>query len=262
LINIYLVDPYFERASFMHRVDPRLKLALVLLLIFFLVLSPPGSWLVFGLYGLIVFSLILLAGLPAGSVLKRSLLVMPFVFLVAVFVPFFKEGETILAFPLGSWEIKISYEGLIVFGSILCKAWLSLLGLIWLTSTTRITDLLNALRRLHFPRLLVMIISFMYRYIFVIIDEMLRIKQARDSRSCRKAGLKEIRNLGNLIGALFIRSYERSERVYSAMLARGFDGQNRAIDSLSLKRTHVVFAVSLTVILASTGIINLVLMGS
>jgi len=260
-VNHFSIDPFYARISFLHSIDPRFKLILVLLLIIFLVLSPAGSWLAFSVYFVIISALVLFARLPVLSVVKRSLAVLPFVFVIAVFLPFFKEGEPLATYQLGSWNIAISRAGVQLFLTIMIKAWLSILALVWLSATTRITNLLNALDRLYLPRILVTILSFMYRYIFVIADEMMRMKQARDCRSFTNRGLREIHSLGNLSGTLFIRSYERSERVFAAMMSRGYDGQNHAISRLQISSSDVSFMILTGLAVISAGVINLLLPG-
>ena len=254
------LDQYSDRDSLSHRLDARTKFIFTLLFIFCMVLMPPGSWFGFALYFVLIASLIILSKLPIGYIFKRSLLVMPFVFLITVFVPFFKEGEVAASYNIWLWHLTVTHDGIQVVINILIKAWLSMLGLIWLTSTTKLTNLLHALERLHVPRVLVMIMSFMYRYIFVIVDETMRMKQARDSRNFGGSRLWRLRTIGNMIGILFIRSYERSERVYAAMVARGFDGQSRTLDRSNFKTADVLFGISLGLVIITTSVVNLIVM--
>jgi len=107
------------------------------------------------------------------------------------------------------------------------------------------------------PRVMVMILSFMYRYIFVLVDEAMRMRQARDSRNFGGSRLWQMRTIGNMIGTLFIRSYERGERVYAAMLARGFDGQSRTLDRLNFRPTDACFGIAFSLVLILTGVANL-----
>lgn len=251
------LDQYSDRDSFGHRLDPRVKFLLVLLFILCVVLTPPGSWTGFALYFGLIAGLILISRLPPGYVIKRSLLVVPFVLLIAVFVPFFKEGEPVASYSIWAWQVTVTKEGLQVLGNILVKAWLSMLGLVWLTATTKITNLLHALEKLHLPGVMVMIMAFMYRYIFVIVDETMRMRQARDSRNFGGSRMRQLRTVGNMIGTLFIRSYERSERVYTAMVSRGFDGQSRTLDRLRLRKSDAFFGISVGVFLVLTCVASL-----
>ena len=107
------------------------------------------------------------------------------------------------------------------------------------------------------PRVMVMILSFMHRYIFVLVDEMMRMKQARDSRNFGGKRLWHIRTIGNMAGTLFIRSYERGERVYAAMVARGFDGRNRTLNHLSFRQVDAYFGISFSLVLILSSVFNL-----
>ena len=110
------------------------------------------------------------------------------------------------------------------------------LAFILLTSTTPLPHLLLAMEKLKVPQALVMTTSFMYRYIFILEEEVMRMRQARDSRNFGGRRLWQIKVVGHMVGTLFIRAYERGERVYAAMLSRGFDGQVRALHCLALRR--------------------------
>ncbi len=250
------IDQYSDRDSFIHRLDPRTKFVSTLVFIVAVALTSPGRWQAFALYFLLVAILLLLSKVPFFYVLRRSLVIMPFVLVIAIFIPFFKEGEVAGSYNIWLWQVTVTYSGLQVLWNILIKAWLSILSLIWLTSTTKLTVLLRGLERLRMPRVMVMILSFMYRYIFVLVDEVMRMKQARDSRNFGGRRLWHIRTIGNMIGTLFIRSYERGERVYAAMLARGFDGQSRTLDCLNFRRADACFGIGFSLVLILTSVFN------
>lgn len=250
------LDQYSDRDSFVHRLDPRTKLVTVFLFILAVALTSPAVWPAFAVYFVLISSLILLSRVPVLYVLKRSLVIVPFVLLVAVFVPFFKEGEIAGSYNIWLWQVSVTHSGLQVLWNILAKAWLSILSLILLTSTTKIAELLQGLERLHLPRVMVMILSFMYRYIFVLVDEVMRMKQARDSRNFGGRRLWQLRTIGNMAGTLFIRSYERGERVYGAMLARGYDGQCRTLNHRSLRTADTCFGIGFVIAVILTCVFN------
>lgn len=251
------LDRYSDGNSFLHRLDARTKFIFTFLFILLLALTPAGNWHIYIVFFAVIAGLTLAAQLPVGYVFKRSLAVMPFVLMIAIFIPFFDTGEIAGSYNIWLWKVNVTYSGIYVLLNILAKAWLSILSLIWLTSTTKLTHLLYALERLHFPHVMVMILSFMYRYIFVIVDEIMRMKQARDSRNFGSRRLLQLRTIGNMIGTLFVRSYERSERVYVAMMARGFNGQAHIIDPLKFKKTDAVFGMSAVVVLVTISVVNL-----
>ncbi|MBN1366941.1 MAG: cobalt ECF transporter T component CbiQ [Dehalococcoidales bacterium] len=248
------LDQYSDRNSFMHRLDPRTKFIVTLVFILAVILTLPAQWEAFILYFVIISILIGISRVPVLYVLKRSLLVLPFVIVIAISLPFFKEDVTSGSYNIGL--LRVSVAGLQVFYTILVKAWLSALSLILLTATTKVTELFKGLEQMHFPRVMIMILTFMYRYIFVITDEVMRMKQARDSRNFGGRHWWQIKTIGNMIGTLFIRSYEHGERVYTAMLARGYDGQSRVLNRLNFKAADGIFGIGLVIaLLASTTLV-------
>jgi cobalt/nickel transport system permease protein len=229
-MHVNTFDRYESGESLIHRLDPRVKVVVTVLFIVSNVLLPDGAWLAFLLAWGIVLLVNTLAGLPLDYAFKRSFVALPFA-LAAITLIFTVPGQSIVVLPLGSWQLTITDAGLIRFTSIVIRSWLSVQMAILLVATTQFPDMMHALRHLHVPSLLVAVISFMYRYLFVLADEVIRLLRARDSRSARVPGYQSggsiawrARVAGNMAGQLFLRSYERSDRVYNAMLARGYTG--------------------------------------
>jgi cobalt/nickel transport system permease protein len=135
--------------------------------------------------------------------------------------------------PLG-WNLSVTDEGVILFVTVILKAWLSVMVSGLLVATTPFSDLLMGMRALRLPAVLVSTISFMYRYLFVLVDEAMRLHTAREARSAGAGGSIwwRAKVLGGMVGSLFLRSYERSERIYAAMLSRGFGGEMRSLTRL------------------------------
>lgn len=244
------LDRYSDLGSLIHRLDPRTKLITTFAFILVVVLTPPLRWQAFVLYFALISGLILLSKVPPLYVLKRSLVIVPFVLMIVIFNLFLKPGEIVVSFNIWHWQLSITEEALVFSWNVLIKAWLSVLSLILLSSTTKFPDLLKGLERLGMPGLMVMILSFMYRYIFVLVDEVIRMKQARDSRNFGGKRMWQIKTIGNMVGTLFLRSYERGERVYVAMLARGFDGKTLTLSNLHLARQDFYFGVGFLTCLA------------
>ena len=236
------LDSYHDAGTFVHRLDPRVKFLAVLLYIVGVAVTQPPHWWAYLAFFVLIAALALSSRTPIGYLVKRSLIVEPFVFFVAVFVPFFHPGGTLGQLSLGGWHITVYREGTFIFLGIMVKAWLSIVALLLLSATTRLTDLLHGLERLRLPRVMVMILSFMYRYIFVLVEEVGRLRTARDSRGYGGGSHRHrIRTVGTMTGTLFIRSYERGERIYNAMLSRGYDGRLRSVRHLALGAADVVF---------------------
>jgi len=249
------IDEHSGLDSFVHRLDPRTKLLCSLAFILAVVLTPAGTWKAYAVYLLIMLGLILLSRLPIKYVAKRSLVIFPFVIMVAIFMPFFKQGQEAVSYDIGAWHIAITYEGLAVLINVVVKSWLCILCLIILSSSTKFEKLLHGMYRLKVPQVFVQITSFMYRYMFVLADQAMRMQMARDSRNFGLNRRNIFKTMGNMIGMLFIRSYERAERIYAAMLSRGYNGEIIVRDQLGFRLPDAYFALALCLLLACPAIL-------
>lgn len=235
------LDRYSNLDSVIHRVDPRVKIIAFISFIFFVIFTQPTEFSKFFLYFLLISSVILASRVSLKFIFKRSLVVIPFVLLVGISIPFVKGGEIAGSYSFGSLNLNVSYIGLEIFFNVLIKSWLSVLSMICLVSTTNFPKLLEGFQRLKLPMVMIMLISFMYRHIFVLVDEIMRMIRARDSRSFGGNRMWHIRTIGNIIGTLFIRSYERGERIYVAMLSRGFNGKINILDDFKINNIDISF---------------------
>lgn len=208
----------------------------------------------FGAYAMFIFLLVFLSKIPITLVLRRSFSAIPFILIMSVFIIFIKPGEPVLEFSLGTVKLSITNEGLAMFLNIAAKAYLCSLSMLLLILSTNFLNLLKALEKLKAPSILIMIISFMYRYLFVLEDELMRMKRAKDSRSVAGSRWFHARALANMLGVLFVRAYERAEDVYLAMCARGFDGQIRTIYDYKLGTKDFIF---LTAIIGAVIVIKI-----
>jgi cobalt/nickel transport system permease protein len=240
--HIHALDQYHEEDSPIHRLDARPKLVVTLAFIVAITAIPHGAWPSLLLLLGTISILVILSRVPPLVVLRRSMVALPFA-LAAVTLVFTIDGTPLGSLKLASWHISITHQGIVAFTSIMIKAWLAVLVATLLTTTTTFPDLLVAMRGLRLPRVIISIISFMYRYIFVIADEALRLQRAREARSADPDGkgggsiVWKASVLGGMVGSLFLRSYERSERIYAAMVSRGFDGTIRAMRAQELSLT-------------------------
>ncbi len=233
------IDKYSYLDSPIHRIDPRVKLVTAMAFILFIISTEPRSFTAFALYGVLIVSLVLLSKVPLVFVFKRSLVVIPFVLMIAIFIPFVKEGEIAGGYSFGSLRITVTYDGLTILWNVLIKSYLSILCMILLSTTTKISNLLKALESMKVPRIITMILSFMYRYSFVLVGELLTMKRAKDSRTVGGSTFSQRRALASMVGALFLRSYQRGERVYLAMASRGYDGSARTLSQLHLRKQDI-----------------------
>lgn len=238
------IDKHSNLNSPIHRLDPRAKIVSLISFIFILVSTPRGEYMRFPLYFSPLLALMILSRVPPGFIFKRSLFLLPPMLLAGITLPFLTEGEIIASYHLGFLGLNVSIEGIQLFLDILAKSWFSILSVILLTSTTPFPDLLKGFEGLKVPKIMVLTISFMCRYIIVLVDEIMRMKRAWDLRSCGGNSRRHIKTAGDMIGSLFIRSYERAERIYYAMLSRGYSGSIKTLKDFRIQPLDVGFAVS------------------
>jgi cobalt/nickel transport system permease protein len=227
------LDRYIPGGSRVHRADPRAKLVVTLGFIVTVTSLPPGAWPMFAVLAALLWSAVYLSEAGMTRILRRTFLALPFV-LVAVPSIFSRPGDPVFQIPVGPFDLTATDQGLVFFLSVLLKSWVSVTAAVLLTATTPFTHVMEALRALRVPLVLVAIISFMYRYIFVLVDEVQRLLRARSARSASVIGVRpggairwRAKVAGGMAGSLFVRTYDRSERIYMAMVARGFDGRMR-----------------------------------
>jgi cobalt/nickel transport system permease protein len=248
-------DRYHEKESFIHGLDPRVKVVVTIVFIVSNALLPDGAWIAFVFAWLFLILLNALSQLGIAYTLKRSLIALPFA-LIAVTILFSIPGEPIASFKLLMWNFTITDMGFLRFVSILIRSWLSVQLAILLVATTRFPDLIHAFEHLRVPAILTTIIAFLYRYLFVLTDEVIRLLRARESRSAATAGnrsgggvLWRAKVAGNMAGQLFLRSYERSDRIYNAMLSRGYTGHLYTLNPHEMKsRDYFVTAFAIAII--------------
>ena len=224
-------DRYHHGQSPVHHLDPRIKVIVTIAFILSNALLPDGAWLAFGLAWMLILFANAVSGLGMGFTFKRSFIALPFA-LAAITVLFSIPGQPVTSFRFLMWDLTITDAGLLRFVSIVIRSWLSVQMAILLVAVTEFPKIVHALTHLRVPAILTTIISFLYRYLFVLVDEVIRMLRARQARSAAAAGLRSggsvawrARIAGHMAGQLFLRSYERSDRIYNAMLSRGYKGE-------------------------------------
>jgi cobalt/nickel transport system permease protein len=249
-----LLDRYIVGTSPLHRLDARVKVALTVAFIVCASLLPVGAWLALVCLTALAWLAIIVSGIGVWTIGRRALVGLPFL-LVAVTVIWSVPGEPVLRVPLGFTTLIATDAGLARFITIVWKGSLSLVMALLLSSTTHFLSVLGALRALGLPRMLVAILGLMDRYLFVLVDEAQRLQRAR---LCRSAALHgqgggtvwwRARVTGQMAGTLLVRAFERSERIYVAMLARGYGGELRMIDTPALDRGELRLGLGVGVLL-------------
>lgn len=230
---------YRHGHSPVHALPPQCKIAAVFCFVLVVVSTPRTAVWAFALYAVLLAAVAAVARVPAGFLLRRLLIEVPFV-AFAVLMPFVAEGPHTEVLGL-----SVSVNGLWGAWNILAKGTLGVAASVLLASTTELRELLLGLQRLRLPALLVQIASFMIRYGDVITGEMRRMRVARASRGFEARGPRHWGILAKSAGALFIRSYERGERVHLAMVSRGYAGSMPVIDDVTASRTQWSYAAAL-----------------
>jgi cobalt/nickel transport system permease protein len=210
---------YYHGHSRIHALPPECKIAAQLTFVVIVVATPREAVWAFGAYAAIVAAVALAAALPLGFVVKRLAIELPFV-AFAFLLPFIASGDRLEV--LG---VSVSREGLWGAWNILAKGTIGVAVSVIVASTTTMPELLRGFDRLRLPKAFTSIASFMVRYLDVIAEEMRRMRIARMSRGHDPRWIWQARAVAASAGALFLRSYERGERVYLAMMSRGYTGQ-------------------------------------
>lgn len=210
--------------SAVHRLGADAKVVAVVVFVGAVALVPPRAWWAYLADALLLATVLAIAHLPPGAVARRASVAAPFLG-VAALVPFVGEGDRTSLGP-----IAVSIDGLWSGLAIAAKALLGVGASIALTATTPIPSLLTGLTRLRVPSVVVSIIAFMVRYLDLIVEQFGRMRRAMAARGHDPRWIWQAGPTAAAAGTLFVRCYERGERVHQAMLARGFTGAMPELD--------------------------------
>ncbi|MHB9098391.1 MAG: cobalt ECF transporter T component CbiQ [Syntrophales bacterium] len=228
--NIGRLDRLSYQETWIHRLDPRAKVIATMLYLTTVISFPKYEVAALVPFFLFPVLLMTLGEIPVLFIVKKVLLVSPFAIFIGIFNPFLDTRTAIVIA-----GVPVS-AGLLSFFAILLKFALTVSATLLLIATTSFPGVCHALRRLGFPSLFVSQLLFLYRYLFVLLEEAMRIIRARDMRSFGRRGAG-MRVYARLVGILFLRTVDRAERIYDAMLSRGFRG-----DIPTLKRSGLAAA--------------------
>lgn len=251
--NIGYLDSLSYKETFVHKINPVIKV--IVTLAFILTVVSFSKYEIHRLMPYFIFPVFLISAgdIPAWVILKKLLVVSPFVLFAGVFNPFLDPNIVyrISGFPVsGGW---ISYASIII------KFILTISAALLLIATTSFPGICFALDKMRVPKIFVMQLLFIYRYLFVLAEEAMRIVRARNMRTFGKHG-RGIKIHINIIGTFLLRSMKRSERIYHAVCSRGFDGRIRLLRDYDFSPADVIFAVlsiSLFLILRTYDIVEL-----
>jgi len=236
------IDKFAYQDSPIHSLDSRIKFVIVFVFTVLVISLPKTSFIILICYAIWPFTILVLGKVPLRFAFKHILLVGPFVLVLALTCPVYDKSPLVVAFGPFAWRLSAGWLRCFV---ILGKFVVTMLALIALISTTRFGDLLTGLQKLGMPRLLVLQIGFLYRYIFILIDKAHHILRARAGRTLRRLPFEiEFKTAASMVGSLFVRSIDTAERVNIAMQARGFDGNWHSLSRLNIRGCDLVFALS------------------
>jgi cobalt/nickel transport system permease protein len=226
-----------DPGSPLHRLDPRAKIAGLVGVTLVAVSTPLAAWPVWGACALVLAGCATLARVPFGALWRRVRVVLPLVLSLGVLVPFVRPG---------GWSVELGVvtvheAGLAVFAAVAAKTLIGTFSAALLGATTTFPAVLRGLEAMRVPRLLVLIAGFMYRYLFVLVAETGRMRSALLSRGYRPRHALHAGAMGRVATAMFLRTYGRGERVYLAMLSRGYRGAMPQLSPLALGRADVAF---------------------
>jgi cobalt/nickel transport system permease protein len=222
--------------------NPKTKLVTIIALVVLVVSTPADAFGVFSLFLVLALILILVSRVPATVFLKRALLAAPFIIVALVAVPFMPEGSGAGSYSLGIAGLNVTRTGFLLVSNVLCKSILSIVFLTLLIASTPFRDLTAGLRELRVPSFITDTLSFMYHYLFILTDETQRVAFARDARLYGNRWIWQAHVIGHMIGSVFVRSFERGERIFQAMKARGYDSEVVRTRTGPLRAADYLFA--------------------
>ena len=242
-LDLGRLDSLSYNNTVIHRIDPRAKIIVTVAFIFVVVSVP--KYALTSLVPFFFFPILMayLAEIPVGFLLKKLLIVSPFALFIGIFNPFL-DREVIMR--LGSIDIT---GGWISFASVILRFVLTVSAALILIATTSFPGVCNALDRLKVPKLFVIQLMFLYRFIFVLTEEALRMFRARSIRSFDK-GRPDVKQFVQMMGLLFLRTLERAERIYLAMRSRGFDSEIRTLKKLRFTPGDTLFVLIILILFA------------
>jgi cobalt/nickel transport system permease protein len=250
--SLVYIEDLSDKKGFLQSINPLVKLIVTIFMISVSLLVP---WLTY-LAAMCVIPLVLaiISKIPLKDFLLRTTLIPAFAALITLPALFITPGTSIFNANLGLFNLTLTSEGFQHFAVFSLRVWFCVAILTVLTLSTGFTALMKLLSSLRVPSILIQLFSLTYRYLFVSIHEVQKVLLAKEARTYitrRTVNLEGLKHAGAFLASLFVRTYERSERVYMAMKSRGFEINNAERSSFQrLRWKDVVFAGSTMVIFA------------
>lgn len=232
--------------SKVHRIPAQVKIVALFVFVLAVVSTPAANFWAFALYAGFLVAALVVAKLPVPVVSRRLAVETPFI-VFALLLPFVATGPTVDVLGL-----QLSESGVLGAWNVLAKGTLGVIAAILLSATTGPRELLAGLERLRLPSTLVAILSFMVRYLSVVSDDLHRMRIARESRGYVGGRAGHLKAIAGGVGALFVRSFERGERVHLAMRSRGYTGRMPLLGEVGATRAQ--WLEGLTISLAAVAV--------
>lgn len=250
LFEIGRLDRLADQDTPIHRLDPRAKL--VTTLVFLVCIVSFDRYEITGLLPFFFYPVFIgaLAGLPARYLIEKLLWVSPLALMIGAANPFFDRTPLLR---IGAVELS---GGWVSYASIMLRFALTVSAALMLVATTGFNGICMALRRIGVPRLMANQLLFVYRYLFILLHEGLRMIRARALRSFGKQG-RSLKTAGSLLGHLLLRAIDRARRVHGAMLARGFNGEIPRMDPLHFKFRDALYVLIWILLFVGFRLINI-----
>ena len=242
------IDRYAQGSSPVHALDARAKVVAVTAYLFVLISFDRYAVAALSPMAIGPVALLILAGVPVRFALRRVLILSPFIVFLAAACPFYDTAGQMVAF--GPWRFAVT-GGWLTAADITVKFALGVTVLTALMCTTPFASMLEALRWFRVPKLLVMQLGFLYRYLFVLTDQAMRLRRARDFRGAHLAPAgRRLAAAGGVVGSLLISTLDRGDRIHLAMQARGYRGEPHALTRLKFGARDIAFLPAAGVYLA------------
>lgn len=246
-----MLETFTIHDSFLQRLDPRIKIIIVLLFSVLTAVSQKFSVL---LLAFLLSLIAILAGrISFREVIKRLIPVNTLIIFLWLFLPFTFNGTAIVT--LFGWPI--TREGIWFAAMISVKSNVIMLILIALTLSTSNVTIAHALHELKVQRKMVHLFFFTLRYIHVIYNEYIRLSNSMKIRSFKpKTNFHTYRTFAYMIGMLLIRSLDRAQRVHNAMRCRGFNGNLYSLSNFSIQKTDTLTLAIMILFILILGILE------
>jgi len=247
-VHHIMLDHFANRSTPAHRLDPAAKTVALLAVVLAVVLVGRDRFAPLAPVAVALAAYHAVSRTPLRYTLRRLAVVSPFAVVLVALFPFLEPGEAVARWSVAGAEVAVTREGLLRAGHLLAKFALCTWATLLLLATTRFQDLLQGLARLHVPRVFVTQLAVLYRYLWVLMDEGMHMRMARAARDSGLGPWRlRWRSRTGVVGVLFLRSWDRAERIYRAMAARGFDGTLHAPRPRRLRPVDGLFAAAVLV---------------